>query len=552
MIGKKTKINILYISLIIITFLSGSVFSNNTQFTLNIDRINIEQGTSVNLDITIEDAPNAEVIEILGLENFNVVSINKPTSYIITNGNYTHKKSNNYVIIPKDIGEFTLQGIVEYQGKRHNTNIIKVNVTKANVNVDSEERDLFINTNISNNDVYLGQKLVLEYDFYTRYNIQEYGFVDKLDLSDFISKDISQNQLSNNIININGTKYAKYEVTKKILSPIKVGNFNIPSYSFQANISTRGFFSASTPEYIQTQSKDIVVKYLPTEHKPSDFTGIVGELHLESNFSRTNVEYGDSLTLNVIASGDCNLDNFKKVIKGDIKGVAIYETEKNKEESIKNNKYYAKKEFEIILVPDKTGDIIIEPIVINYFNPYTGKYEESKISGTTIHVTGEMQKSKVDLDNNSVDTNIIKIQKVSYDIPNGDYLNLKINKKIFLISIIIAIVIAVAIIGLLILKPRMKKYDENLQEIYIKLKKVNNEMELYNILNDIIKYNYGVSLKANSKTEVAKKINNTQILECVMEIVNYIENKNYKGDKSTIDIKSKIYQIKSMISLKSN
>ena len=136
------------------------------------------------------------------------------------------------------------------------------------------------------------------------------------------------------------------------LSPIKAGTYTIPEYNFQANISTgRGFFSSSEPKYFKTEAKQLTVKTLP-ENKPSDFSGLVGTLNLQSEYSRQEVPYGDSLTLKVTASGNCDLSALDKIAKNGIPDFTVYETAKDTQESIVDNKYLAQKEFEIILVPE--------------------------------------------------------------------------------------------------------------------------------------------------------------------------------------------------------
>ena len=211
------------------------------------------------------------------------------------------------------------------------------------------------------------------------------------------------------------------------LSPIKAGTYSIPAFKFQANVSTGNFFSSSRPVYMQTDAKEVNVKPLPENNKPADFSGIVGSLNVDAKYSKQEIDLKESLALNVTLSGDCSLDSVKKIINGSIPGFSVYETEKTVEESIVDNKYNAKKEFEIILVPERNGDIKIEPVYIPFFNPKSGKYEKAEIPGTTIKVNGDMPQSQVQTQS---DTNggsysgpaeIIKIDQISYEPKNDGF-----------------------------------------------------------------------------------------------------------------------------------
>lgn len=70
------------------------------------------------------------------------------------------------------------------------------------------------------------------------------------------------------------------------------------------------------------------------------YAGDVGELSLSGGYSREKVNYGESLSLLVTASGNCNLDGIKNIFTGEVSGFSVYETKKNTVESVENNQYH--------------------------------------------------------------------------------------------------------------------------------------------------------------------------------------------------------------------
>jgi len=521
------------------------------EFRIDIDSLNLEKGVSTQLILTMTNAKGAKVTRINGIENFDVVSKGNSISTQIVNGVTTYKEEIYYTIIPKSTGQFTLQGIIEYNGKTYQTNELQVDVSETKTSESGEVSDIFIKTILDDNEVYVGQKVVLAYELYTRYSIEDYGFLDDFSINDVIATDVSQDKLKAEVTYVNGNKYAKYEVKKTIITPIKSGTYTIPAFNFQVNVSTGDFFRSYRPVYLQTESKQLTVKPLPLENKPEDFSGIVGNLNVEAKYSKQEVDLGDSLVLHVTASGNCNLDNLKEIISGDIPGFSVYQTSGNTEESIEDNKYKAQKEFEVILVPKANGDIKIEPIYISYFNPDTHSYERVEIPGTIIKVKGEAPQTQffAQADGRSEQPVIetVKIEQINYKPIDEGYLIIEIKKEYLYWGLAGTVILILTVISFFLMYSHMKNKDNKLQELYKQLMKSDNESDVYNLFNNMIKHVFNVSLKANSKDMIANKIKDDRFTGPILEIVDYMENEKYRSGTDIKYLKNKVEEIYKLI-----
>ncbi len=548
MTGKKSKAAfILFITAAFMILAKGGVLAKEPQFRLDIDSLNMEKGVSSSLVISLVNARGAEVKEIKGLENFNVLSSRQSASTRIINGDTSFQTDIYHIIMPKDTGNFVLKGIVEYNGVTHETNELKINVEKANAVERGEAEDLFVEAHVSNEDIYFGQKVALVYELYSRYNIENFGFLDDFNIDGFIISHVPEDKLKANYVYLEGNKYVKYEAKQMYLSPIKTGTITIPAYNFQANVSTGDFFNSSKPVYLQTQPKEITVKPLPLANQPVDFSGLVGILNLEAGYSKQEVEYGDSLTLRVKASGNCNLEVLEKIIKDGIPGFSVYETEKDIEESIENGQYKAQKEFEVILVPEKNGDIKIEPAYISYFNPESGSYEKAEIPGTTIKVKGEIPQVQNRVQDAIPPVETVKIEQVSYKTKDEEYLTIQFKKDILLILLVAFIVVFLIAVPVILFFLFKKKHDKKLQDIYRQLKNAGNKNEIYNLLNSMIKYRFNLSLKASSRHTIINRLTAPGLANPVLEIMDYMENGKNSHDKGHMYLKDKIKAIYKMI-----
>ncbi len=553
MTGKKIKICFLLLIMIIsVLGTYSNVLAKNPEFRLDIDSLNLQKGAGTTLVLSLVNADGAQVSEIKGLENFEIMSTNQSNSTQIINGDITYQKNISYVIIPKNVGQFKLQGIIKYSGNTYQTNELTVNVSEAKDLPSEEVSDLFIKTVISSDEIYSGQKVVLTYELYSRYNIEDYGFRENIEIDGFILNDVPQDKLKAEYVYLDGNKYVKYEVRQIYLSPIKEGTFNIPEYNFQVNVTTGGgFFSSSEAKYLKTEEKQLTVKPLP-ENKPSDFSGIVGTLNLESEYSRQEVPYGDSLTLKVTASGNCDLSVLDKISKDGISDFTVYETAKDLQESIVDNQYSARKEYEIILVPEKNGEVKINPFYISYFDTASGSYKKAEIPGTTITVTGEapqvQAQAQTQNSGSSVSQKVI-IDQVNYNPLNEGYLIIQLKKEHLYVGLIVLAILAILVIAGIFLPKYLKKQDKTLLNMYKQLKSAKDEKEIYSILNNMIKYRFNLSLKASPKDVIKAKLIEYKLDDKVLEIMDYMENGKNQEKKSEAYLKGRVNEIYKVLAL---
>ncbi|AUG58730.1 BatD family protein [Acetivibrio saccincola] len=543
MAGKKTNFKIVFITTLLITFLLAAnipVWGNTPEFRLDIDSLKLSRGESTTLAVSIVNAQNAEIVDIEGIDNFRIVSTSTSDGTQIINSQVTHTRTYRHVIIPKFTGEFTLVAKIRYNGSIYETNELTVTVTDSPPAEEEEAKDLFIKTVLSENEIYYGQKAVLTYEFYSRFNIERLGFLDDIKLDSFITQEIENDNLSYDFLYINGKRYVKYIVKQIFLTPIKAGSFEIPQYTFQANVSTGGFFDSSKPYYLETEPVELKVNPLPTDNKPANFSGLVGNLNITSNYTKQQIDIKDSLTLEVTLSGDCDLENFKNIIQDEIPGFSVYETEKNSEEGVEDNKYFSKKEFEIILVPEKTGELEIPPININYFDTRTKTYKNLEIPGATITVTGNMPQSRESYDAPaSADVEQIKIEQISYKNKDNGYMTIKLKKSMLYTVLIALSLLAIIVLSIIFITISKKKGDKNLGIMYKKIKKSTSIEEIYNVFNDMIKYCFNLSIKAGTRAAIKEKLSPYGISNSVLEVVDCVEGKN--SDISTV--KGKIHEV---------
>lgn len=539
MTGKKQIFGLLLLFILSFMLNLPAGAAKDPEFTLTIDSLNLEMGVSTNLVLSLVNAQNAKVTGINGLDSFDVLSSSQSTSTQIVNGDMTNKKDLYYIIMPKQTGSFTLQATVEYNGKTYLTNELTVNVSESAGASGEEAGDLFVKTILSAATAVPGQKVVLTYELYSRYNIENFGFLDNITLDGFIANDIPEDQLQAGYVYIGGKKYVKYEARQLVLSAMKPGSFTIPAYNFQVNVSTGDFFSSSRAVYLQTDSLVLTVNPLP--NPPANFSGVIGKLNLDSSYSRQEVNYGESITLRVTASGNCSLDSLTRIFNDDVAGFSVYETQKSTEEKVENNQYQARKEFEIILVPETNGEITIDPVSVTCFNPETGTYEKAEIPGTSILVRGEAPAVRGPVQSGTGSVETVRIEQVSYNTGSDGYLTIQLKKTTLTAALWIfggLLVLGLAIFLFLFWQKRSSTAHD---ELYRKIRKSADPNEIYNLFNEMMKTCFRISLKADTRDTICSRLSAYGLDAQVLEIQDILEGKKTKAGMD--EAKDKIKEI---------
>jgi hypothetical protein len=426
-----------------------------------------------------------------------------------------------------------------------------VTVSDGSTNGKENARDLFVETILSHTEAYLGEKIVMTYVLYSRYSIDNFGFSDTISIDGTIVKNMPNDQLKSEYVYVDGERYVMYEVSQFTIDPLKSGVYLIPAFNFRVDVITDngmgggfgGLFRSTTSMYVQTEEKELTVKPLPSAGRPASFSGIVGELRVDGQYSRESMNYGESFVLSVMVSGICNLDGFKNVISVATPGFSVYETLKNTTESVTDNKYHVQKTFDVIIVPEKTGQVDMPPIPISYFNPAAKKYEIAEIPGVAIEVLGDMPQANTNNSGQAPVIETMRIEQVNYSDTVEGYFKIQMKKGLvygILIGIAALLVLA-AILSWLI--SNRKKQDNALRTLYKQMMGVNDIDEIYNLFGAMIKHCFKLSLKASSRNTIQSSLPDTDLTAQLTDIIDYVESPDSRGAKGYLNLKDKIKRI---------
>lgn len=234
----------------------------------------------------------------------------------------------------------------------------------------------FISVEVDKTEVYEGEQVTVNWYIYTRGQMETLDRLKFPSLKGFwkeIIEEVPSIQFTEEIVN--GIPWKKALLASHALFPIKPGTAVIDEYKIKSRVRlpAQGFGFYGRPyEYTKSSARvEIKVKPLPTEGRPSDFTGAVGQFDVHASVENQTVPVHQPVSLKVRFEGAGNAKLIDLPAMNLPPGLEQYDT-KSESKFFKNGRSY--KEFEVLLIPRQEGELTIPALSVSMFDPQTKKY----------------------------------------------------------------------------------------------------------------------------------------------------------------------------------
>lgn len=266
---------------------------------------------------------------------------------------------------------------------------------------DKIRKNIFVRVETNKSTCYVGEPIVATYKLYTRLK-SESNVTKSPSLNGFSVSELPgppNNALTTQ--KYNGRDYSVYILRKVQLFPLQPGNIELDPAEVENKITfikaeyanskkgdvfydmLRDFSDAYTPPEaiqekkvtLQSQSASITVNPLPEKNKPEDFKGAVGTFRIEAMLEKNQITTDDAGMLQVIISGEGNLQmiNAPKLILPP--GMEVFEPKSSENISKTNVPIRGEKIFSFPFTILKAGKYVIPGPVFSYFDPTSKTYK---------------------------------------------------------------------------------------------------------------------------------------------------------------------------------
>ena len=348
-------------------------------YTLHSQNVRVEvpptviQGTPFQLVYTIQGEAEIERFDNPKLNGLKVLygpARQTMSSFHSVNGRSTSSSSTSltYTLLAEQAGNYSVAPTTATIGGR------KVQVQGANVRVLPRKGGAAESSATGSGrylyraipgvtTVYEQQAIPVQYKLYSTTEF-EISSLKAPEYDGFISASEAEDDGRRQLVleNYQGTNYRTVVIREDVLFPQRAGTLHLPVSEIGIRIPLHGqdddpFFGSTTivDKDLRTTPVPIEVRPLPTEGKPSDFSGAVGAFRMKAELLTKAPKTNESVTIRY-------------------------------EQSISSNNVRGKKVIEYFAIPRRVGKVTIPSVSFSFFNPQTRRYETLHSQSFTLDI----------------------------------------------------------------------------------------------------------------------------------------------------------------------
>ena len=394
------KKNLLFLVLVLMNF----VIHAQTSFTASVNKNKVGLNEQFSLTYTVNDSGDRFQPPVF--YDFTVLSgPSTSSSTSIINGKVSKENSYTYYLRAKKVGLFTIgSASIRVNGKQYRSSTTSIQVLKSspknstnNTPLAKAKENVFLELELSNPNPYVGEQIIATYNLYFNQDIRNPDPLEMPTYNGFWHEDFD---LGNNYpvknIRKNGKSFQVAILKKSVLIPQRSGSLDIGSMDLEVPVAIptnqRDFFGRTRSRMVNiicsSGNKTLKVKPLPSDGKPSNFSGAVGEFQFTTKLDRDSIQTNESATLSMRVSGTGNLRMLDLPTFDIPNDLEAYEPKYKESIKLQNQGLTGFKRVEYLLIPRNRGTYKVNSGSFNYFNPKTKKYVTVDRPSYTLTVEG--------------------------------------------------------------------------------------------------------------------------------------------------------------------
>jgi hypothetical protein len=408
--------------------LVAPAFAAQSEVTAKLEPQSIALGESAQLTVSSNGPTQSSVPHVDGLE---IEPIGQQTSIQMINGNVTTNTAQLFSVTPNRAGDFTIPPIggsgqpIKLHVDKGSGGQTQRTIPQSRLHllapsfsqplnstaVDSKNQSAFLRIELPKQELTVGELVPVRVKAYFRAGVSaSLNGLPTLSSDAFTLNKLDDKPEQTKEV-INGVPYTVI-TWMSALSAVKAGNYplnldlpvmvrvqekgarrNNPFKDFFGDDSVLddpffdNFFSNATqrPLTLHTDGATVKIKPLPTQGRPVDFSGAVGQFELGSAISENNGTTGDPLTLKIKIEGR---GNFDRVTTTGLTNSFDWKTYKPNGKFTANDNagIEGEKTFEQSIVPTKAGAQEIPALNFSYFDPEAQRYVTKSTTPIAIDV----------------------------------------------------------------------------------------------------------------------------------------------------------------------
>lgn len=397
---------------ILFLFISSWAFAQTPSFYAQVSKTRVAVGEVFQIAFTLNGSGNNLVYP--NLNEFDLYSgPNQSQSMSMVNGSISQSTTISFFLAAKKEGKFTIgvatvmSGNQKLESKSFVIEAVKAATQQQQANPNAQAQpqqnqgkeknqyateitneDLFVRTFLSKTKCYLGEQLTLTQKVYSRVDLRGFQNVKFPPYNGFWSQQENSNQqISLKQENVNGVMYYVADYCKVYLFPQRSGKITIepveldcivrrPTKRQPRNVFEQFFGSGGYEDVaikVKSKAVKVDVQELPSENKPVDFSGAVGDFSYRAGLDKEKVKANEAINLKITISGRGNIKLIEPLKLNLPESFETYDPKVS--ENVKTiGGVSGSITYNYLIIPREKGEFVLNNLNFNYFDADKKQY----------------------------------------------------------------------------------------------------------------------------------------------------------------------------------
>jgi tetratricopeptide (TPR) repeat protein len=364
-------------ALLVVLVVAGA--ARATTVTATIDPARMAVGESADLAVAVDGTQSAPRPEIANTAGLSISYVGPASQVSFVNGRMSSSITHHFTVVGTKAGRYVIGPItVDADGKRYDAGTVTVELVASGAGDAATGGDgdqVTLEMSLPRTEVYLRERLPLSVRLLVgavRVTNPQFPLVpgDGFALEKFPQPAQRQEQTAH------GTRQVvDFRTT---LTPLKAGTLTVgpATMAMELVVQSRrrggffgGLFDDSRPLTVQSSPITLTVLPLPSEGRPADFTGAVGQFTLDVTAAPTDLAVGDPVTVRTTIHGDGSLDGVAgpAIVASDT--LRVYPQQASQAPDTPGTRT-----FEQVVIPLRDGSVPLPALRWSYFDPQARAY----------------------------------------------------------------------------------------------------------------------------------------------------------------------------------
>jgi len=353
------------------------------ELTAEVDRevINLNDTLTLTIRQSGRNADSEPDFSVLR-PNFDILNNQRSHQMQIINGQMSSTTEWRLLLSPKKTGGLIIPAF-ELNG--NSTRPITVEVVQQRQTPDGGGQEIFITTDLDNEQAYVQEQVLFTIRLYSRVNL-EGAEIQPLELPDTVVKAVDEN---NYITEINGRQHLVLETTLALF-PQKSGTLEIPALAYEVAVSSGQRSPWGRSQRRRLRSEPLSLEVLPA---PDSFTGDhwlpAKNLRLTQHWSRDpgQLTQGEPVTRRITLEAEgLNTTQLPEITIPATPGVNSYPDRPQTEEQIDAQGVRSSSTQTLALVPTQSGRITLPPVTLSWWDTQNERMRTAELPATQLQV----------------------------------------------------------------------------------------------------------------------------------------------------------------------